>query len=103
MSNLLSGKPSLNVLIIDDDEEDFIILKDYITRIPGKTSFNVEWCNRYAEAVNLACSNKHDIFFVDFRLGPKNGLDLIQDMAAKNCDQPIVLLTGAGNREIDLL
>lgn len=102
MSNLLSNKNDLNVLIIDDDEEDFFILKDYITRIPGNISFNVEWCGDYAEALNLICSNRHDIYFVDFRLGPRSGLDLIKEVSGTKCEQPIVLLTGAGNREIDL-
>jgi len=102
MSNLLANKTDLNVLIVDDDEDDFFILKDYITKIPGRSSFHIEWCSSYSEAIDLMCRNKHDIFFVDFRLGPKTGLDLIKEVAGKKCEQPIVLLTGAGNREIDM-
>jgi FixJ family two-component response regulator len=39
---------------------------------------------------------------VDYRLGAKTGLDLIKDAIKNGCEEPIVLLTGKGNKEVDV-
>jgi PAS domain S-box-containing protein len=38
---------------------------------------------------------------VDYRLGAKTGIDLLKDAMAMGCDEPIILLTGKGNYEVD--
>jgi len=93
----------INILIIDDDEEDFLIIKQYISKIQGNIVFSVQWSGSYQEGMEAICNSEHEIYFVDFRLGPKTGLDLIKEAVIKNCEQPIILLTGAGNKDIDLL
>jgi PAS domain S-box-containing protein len=98
----VTEKKKINILIIDDDEDDFFILKKYISRISNIDAFVIEWCGGYAEGVEAICYGKHDIYFVDFRLGPKTGLDLIKEVIKNKCEQPLILLTGAGNQEIDL-
>ena len=91
----------IKILIVDDDEDDFFITSSYIKNITGKT-FKIDWCYRYKEALDLICSGKYDIYLVDYRLGAKTGLDLLQDAVNNNCEQPIVLLTGKGTQEIDI-
>jgi len=99
----IAEKKELNILVIDDDEDDFNIIKGYFSHISNYyNAFTVEWCGGYAEGINAVCKGGHDIYFVDFRLGPKTGLDLIKEVVNNKCDQPIILLTGAGNQEIDL-
>jgi DNA-binding NtrC family response regulator len=44
---------------------------------------------------------EHDIYFVDYRLGAKTGLDLLKDAMALHCEEPIILLTGKGNLIVD--
>jgi len=92
----------INILIIDDDEEDFLIIRQYISKIQGNNIFSVQWCGSYQEGIEAVCRGAHEIYFVDFRLGPKTGLDLIHEAVSRNCEQPIILLTGAGNKDIDL-
>ena len=93
---------NIPILIIDDDEEDFLIIKQYISQIKGETTFVLQWCDSYQEGVDAVCRGEHDIYFVDFHLGAKTGLDLIKEVMSKNCNQPVVLLTGMGNQDIDL-
>ncbi len=92
----------INILIIDDDEEDFLIIRQYISKIQGNNLFLVEWCGSYQEGINAVLAGAYEIYFVDFRLGPKTGLDLIREAISEHCEQPIILLTGAGNKDIDL-
>lgn len=90
----------IRVLIIDDDEDDFFIISDYIRSIDFG-DFVIDWCYSYAEAVKILAQKRHDIYFVDYRLGIKTGLDLLKEAMAMQCEEPIILLTGKGNPEVD--
>jgi PAS domain S-box-containing protein len=90
----------IRILIIDDDEDDFLITSDYIKSIEGR-NFVIDWCFRYAEALERISRKEYDIYFVDYRLGAKTGLDLLKDALAMHCEEPIILLTGKGNRRVD--
>jgi DNA-binding response OmpR family regulator len=46
--------------------------------------------------------NEHDVYLVDYVLGKKNGLDVLHEAREKGCKAPIILLTGRGDREVDL-
>ena len=91
----------IRVLIIDDDEEDFFITSQYIKKIRGK-EFVIDWCFRYKEAYDAILEARYDIYFIDYYLGPKTGLDLMKEALQANCEQPLILLTGMGNQKIDL-
>lgn len=103
MNSQLPEKISLNILIIDDDEDDFFITSEYIKNINNGYSFNIEWCPSYPEALGKICDSRYDIYFVDFRLGAKNGLDLIKEALESKCEEPMILLTGKGSNEIDIM
>ncbi len=90
-----------HILIVDDDEDDFFITSEYITSIPGFESV-VDWSYNYNDALKKMLSHTYDIYFVDYRLGIKTGMDLLHDAIAKGCESPIVLLTGKGTQEIDI-
>ncbi len=91
---------SLNILIVDDDEDDFFITSEYLKNIPA-ANFNINWCYKYEEAVERVMNNEFDIYFVDYLLGAKTGLDLIKIAVDHKIDQPFILLTGKGNPQVD--
>jgi len=90
----------IRVLVIDDDEDDFFITTDYIKNIET-ARFEIEWCSKYSDALKTITEKRHDIYFVDYRLGAKTGLDLLKEAIAFKCEEPIVLLTGKGNQKVD--
>jgi len=90
-----------SILIVDDDEDDFIITGEYIKAIPGNT-FKLEWSSNYNNGLKGLLSGKYDICFVDYRLGVKTGLDFLKEAMKNNCEDPIVLLTGKGNYDVDI-
>ena len=89
------------ILIVDDDEDDFFITSDYIRNIPSK-NFIVDWSYNYNDALAKLTSQTYDLYFVDYRLGIKTGMDLLNDAIAAGCEAPIILLTGKGTQEIDI-
>src|SRR5664279_1387970 len=91
----------VKVLIIDDDEEDFFLTSQYIKKIRGK-EFVIDWCYRYQEALDAIVEAKYDIYFIDYYLGAKTGLELMKEALDQHCEQPLILLTGMGNQKIDL-
>ena len=91
----------IKILIIDDDEEDFFLTSQYIKKIRGK-EFIIDWCYRYQEALEAIVEARYDIYFIDYYLGAKTGLELMKEALEQNCEQPLILLTGMGNQKIDL-
>lgn len=89
------------ILIVDDDEDDFFITTEYIQNIRGKNSV-VDWSYNYRDALQKLSSNSHDLYFVDYRLGIKTGMELLTEAIAQGCEAPIILLTGKGTQEIDV-
>lgn len=88
------------ILIVDDDEDDFFITSEYIQEIE-EGRFYIEWAKQYKEALEQMRSHAFDIYFVDYRLGIKTGIELLRAAIEAKCEEPIILLTGKGNREID--
>ena len=91
---------NINVLIIDDDEDDYFITSDYLKNITGK-NFVIDWCYNYSNALDEIKRGKHDVFLVDYRLGLKTGIDLIKEAIKLETDVPFILLTGKGDINID--
>ncbi len=94
-------RPNIRILIIDDDEDDFFITSEYLKPIQ-EYSLSVDWCYRYNDAIQHLQNRAYDMYFVDYRLGAKTGLDFLKEAVKLNCEEPIVLLTGKGNKDVDI-
>src|SRR5690348_10200873 len=104
--NNVSGEAGMkhgpkHILIIDDDEDDFLIIREYISKIEGR-EFIIDWCYSYDDAVKIIAGSEYDLYLVDYILGARTGLELIRESIQNNCEEPFVLLTGNGNHTIDL-
>lgn len=89
------------VLLIEDDEDDYIITRDLLSQVEG-TAYDLDWVAGYDTGLEVAARGGHDVCLLDYRLGEgRNGLDLMCEAAGRGCKTPIVLLTGQGDREVD--
>ncbi len=91
----------LKVLLVEDDEDDYIITRDLLSDIRD-TKYELTWISSYREALRTICLNEHDVYLFDFRLGENTGLDLLKEAVSKGCRSPMILLTGQGDRETDM-
>jgi len=87
-------------MIIDDDEDDFFITSEYIKKI-NENKFHIDWCYRYNEALEHMKKHEYDLYFVDYYMGAKTGLELLKEAIDNQCEEPVVLLTGKGTQTID--
>ncbi|PLZ04944.1 response regulator [Fischerella thermalis] len=91
----------IRVLLIDDDEDDYILTRDWFKEFQV-ASCTLEWVNNYQAGRNAIASGQYDVYLVDYRLGDGNGLELLREAIAHGCTAPIIFLTGQGDREIDI-
>lgn len=93
---------NINITVIDDDEDDFILTEDYLSDI-DLIAINCKWVSNFEDAEKELQSEETDLFLIDYRLGKRSGLDLLEFARNNDSNKPIIILTGQGDREIDML
>lgn len=95
-------KPASNiVLLIEDDEDDYLIIRRLINNIPDRP-FELEWVQDYNNALARIKSRDYAACLVDYRLdGAYNGLDLLAAAQPHKLNQPFIMLTGMGDEAIE--
>jgi len=91
----------VRVLLVDDDEDDFIITRNLICGISDRR-YQLEWVDNYDAALAAVHRHEHDICLLDYRLGGRTGLELLRESRSLNDRLPMILLTGQGDHEIDI-
>lgn len=91
----------VKVLLVEDDEDDYVITRDLLSEIPDG-QFALDWVKNFEAGLEAMCRNQHDVVLVDYRLGAHNGIDLLRAGLERGCQAPVILLTGAGQHKVDL-
>ncbi|MBL0341375.1 MAG: PAS domain S-box protein [Bacteroidetes bacterium] len=94
------NRPLVRVLIVDDDEDDFFITKELFEEIPVH-NLSVEWAPTFQKGIESYKNEKHDIYFVDYLLGAKSGIDFLMEAKDSGIKSPIIMLTGKGDQQVD--
>ncbi len=94
-------KEQIKILLVEDDEDDYIMTRDLISEIEG-ANFKLEWVKTHDEALKVMDGNKHDVYLFDYRLGEVTGLELLRKVEENGCKAPVIMLTGQGDKEIDM-
>lgn len=95
----------LHLLLIDDDEDEFFLMKEMLVRAPFKETpgkMTLDWTADYETAAQAVQECSYDVYLIDYRLGSRSGLDLLRLASVKECKSPVILLTGQGYYEVDM-
>ncbi len=90
----------VRVLLVEDDEDDFVITRDLFAEIPG-TGFELERAEDFESGLAAMCRGLHDVYLVDYRLGGRTGLELLRESLRHGCAGPVILLTGQTDWQLD--
>lgn len=91
----------VNILLIEDDEDDFIITRDLLSEIsPDK--YHLDWVDSVEKGRRQLQAGRHDVYLIDYRIGQSTGLELLAEARRQGVDAPMILLTGAEGHEIDI-
>jgi len=92
---------TIRILLIDDDEDDYFILRDDLSKPSGQTNYILDWVQTYQAGIEQIQRFEHDVYLVDHYLGADSGLDLLQEAIQAGCQEPIIIITGRSDPEID--
>lgn len=91
----------LKILLVEDDEDDYLITSEFLDEIPGR-SVDLTWVNNYDEGLDILKSDRIDLCLVDYRIGGHTGLEFLETAKGLGLTTPMVLLTGVGQRDVDV-
>ncbi|MDQ3128401.1 MAG: PAS domain S-box protein, partial [Chloroflexota bacterium] len=90
----------LRLLLIDDDEDSYVLVRDFVAETTS--AWTVSWAPTYERGLAELASGGYDAALLDFHLGARTGVELLAAVRDMENLPPIVLLTGQGDRAIDL-
>jgi signal transduction histidine kinase len=93
--------PHLKILLVEDDEDDFVLIRDFLSEIRGG-DFSLDWVQEYNNALEVFEDQSHDICLLDYRLGYHDGFEILQMAKTKGWTIPVIFLTGQGEYEVDI-
>jgi len=91
----------IKVLLVDDDEDDYILTRHWFSEFQV-IGCELEWVDSYTKAKEAIIQHEYDVYLVDYHLGEHDGLELLRAGVANGCNSPMILLTGRGDRQINL-
>jgi diguanylate cyclase (GGDEF)-like protein len=90
------------VLLIDDDRLQHRLVQAHFKNFQRAT-YELDWAETYEDGLTRLLSGKYAVCLLDYRLGEKDGLQLIREAAKAGCRTPIVFLTAESSDNIDIL
>ncbi len=93
----------IHILIAEDDEDDLLLFKELIIEGDHDVKVTVDSASSREGIVRKLTESHYDLFFLDYRLGEVNGLDILKDIREKGYLLPVIMLTGQGDQEIAVL
>lgn len=91
----------LTILLVEDDKEDYLILRQMLAKAKG-SRFELIWAANYEQGLQQIEQGGITTILVDYSLGSRTGLAFIEEVIARGSPVPMILLTGQGNYEVDL-
>lgn len=90
------------ILLIDDDRMQFPLTQAYFRNFHAD-NFGLDWSGTYEEGLAALLTGNYDACLLDYRLGKRDGLELIREAVAKGCRTPIIFLTADSSEKVDIL
>lgn len=90
----------MKILLIEDDEDDYLILLDLVEEAANLEA-DVVWKSNADEGLALLKSSSFDVCLVDYRLGARTGLEVLVEAKSQGCTIPLLIMTGQGDQQID--
>jgi signal transduction histidine kinase len=103
MHHVEAGKVNkpIRVLLVDDDEDYFVLTRALFSDIQDQ-SYELDWVTSYDTALAALQSAPYDVCLLDYQLDEHDGVEVLREAHARGHRLPMIMLTGHGNRQVDL-
>ena len=98
----MDENPVIRVLLVEDDEDDYILVRDMLRDISVER-YQLHWATRFEDALMSLSDPGSDVCLLDYRLGGQSGIEVLCELQAVGYKNPIIVLTGQGDHEVDML
>jgi diguanylate cyclase (GGDEF)-like protein len=88
------------ILLIDDDRLQHHLLQGFVGKFRGGP-WEVEVASDYVTGLKKLLSARHAVCLLDYRLGDRDGLELLREARAAGSTVPVVFLTADESDEVD--
>jgi two-component system, cell cycle response regulator len=89
------------ILVIDDDRLQFRLVQQHFKNFQVG-AYELEWSETYEDGLAKLLTGNYAACLLDYRLGERDGLQLIREAAAAGSRTPIVFLTAESSDNIDI-
>ena len=96
-----ASAPPLRVLLVEDDEDDYILTRECLRDV-ASPRVRLVWAQTGERGLAEMLSGQHDVCLLDYRLGPMTGVELLRRARREGWRGPTLLLTGQEDDAIDL-
>ncbi len=96
--NSKSGKPTIRLLLIEDNRADALLLRELLAEVEH-TKFEMSHVQRFIQATEMLSSINFDLILLDLSLPDSQGLNTLIRLHQYTPDIPIVVLTGLNDEE----
>jgi PAS domain S-box-containing protein len=91
----------LHILLVEDDEDDWRLIDGLLSEIlPRK--YRLEWVQTFSDALALIEKSRFDVYLLDYRLGERSGLELLEELQQRDITAPVLIISGKGDYAVDV-
>lgn len=97
----MSKDNNVRVLLIDDDEDAFVLIQDYLSEAPLR-SYEIDWAPTFEQGKEAMEKGGYDAYLIDYYLGAHVGLELLATLkSSPERYAAAIILTGRDSLEAD--
>lgn len=91
----------VRILLIEDDPDDYILTRSMLSDA-YRSNYRLDWESNYESGLHALLTQSYHVVLLDFDLGEHNGLDLLKEASTTGCQNPVIMMTGAGSYRVDI-
>jgi PAS domain S-box-containing protein len=100
VSQVPTAAGNVKILLVEDDPDDFLIVKDLVGDLDGWNP-ELTWVSTYDEALQAIESGAFDVVVAGYELGVRYGVELIKEQRVRVAGVPVIVMAAQG-RHVDL-
>lgn len=101
MTNQPKPVTQAKILLVEDDEDDYIITRSHLQELTSLDS-QLTWVTNSVEGLQKLIEGNFDICLLDYQLGAETGLSLLKQAVDSGISTAIIMLTGQPDKQLDL-
>jgi len=94
------GDKPVRVLLIDEDQEEYVLIGQLLSAIGGR-SYELTWCRQPEHALEAILSDLHDVVLLDFQKNRQGSQAILTKAVQQGTNRPIIVMTEELDRNVD--